>query len=61
MGDAEIWSCANRSAQPGNLGTWVKVDQNHHVERTVEQIRQAVEALARGAVEGQLLAVLQDP
>jgi hypothetical protein len=58
-GDGEIWNCANRSTQPGNLGTWVRVDQNHHIETTVDQIRHALRAFASGAAASGIVAVLQ--
>lgn len=58
-GDAEIWACANRSDRPGNLGTWVKVDQNHHVQTTVNQIRHARREVARGASAPRLEEILQ--
>src|ERR1019366_10228170 len=54
-GDGEIWSCANRSNRPGNLGTWVRIDQNHHIETTVDQIRQVITQLARGAAASRLI------
>ena len=59
VGDGEIWECANRDTQPGNLGTWVRIDQNHHIETTVAQIKSAVNALARGGAANNLLDVLQ--
>jgi hypothetical protein len=37
-GDGDIWDCAHRGTHPGNLGTWVRIDQNHHIESTAEQI-----------------------
>jgi T4 beta protein len=58
-GDGEIWNCANRNTQPGNLGTWVKVDQNHHIETTVDQIRHALLAVANGAAASRVVEVLQ--
>jgi len=59
VGDQRISECANRIVGPGNLGTWVHVDQNHHIETTVDQIRQAVRALGQGAAANSLLEVLQ--
>jgi len=59
VGDGEIWDCANRDSQPGNLGTWVRIDQNHHIETTVAQIRSAVGELARTGGARNLLDVLQ--
>lgn len=32
FGDQHIAACAERKVGPGNLGTWVKVDTNHHIE-----------------------------
>lgn len=32
FGDEYIAACSEREVGPGNLGTWVKVDTNHHVE-----------------------------
>ena len=32
FGDDYISACAEREVGPGNLGTWVKVDTNHHIE-----------------------------
>ena len=60
VGDGEILSCANRSLRPGNLGTWVKVDQNHHIETTVHQIRYALREFANGAAASRIVGVLQD-
>jgi len=60
VGDGEIWECANRDNQPGNLGTWVRIDQNHHIVTTVDQIRHALRAVSNGAVASRLLEVLQD-
>jgi hypothetical protein len=59
-GDNEIWNCASRSIRPGNLGTWVKVDQNHHIETTVNQIRYAFREVARGAAAPRLVEALQE-
>lgn len=58
-GDGEIWNCANRSTRPGNLGTWVRVDQNHHIETTVDQIRHALREVANGASASSLVHLLQ--
>jgi len=59
-GDDEIWNCANRSTKPGNLGTWVKVDQNHHFETTVGQIRHALREAANGAAASRLVEAVQE-
>jgi hypothetical protein len=38
VGDGEMWDCAHRGTRPGNLGTWVRIDQNHHIVSTIEQV-----------------------
>jgi hypothetical protein len=47
-GDKKIWDCAKRNCGTGNLGTWVRADQNHHIETTVEQIGFLTRRLASG-------------
>jgi len=37
-GDRYIDNCADMNVGTGNLGTWVFVDMNHHIENTVVQI-----------------------
>lgn len=38
VGDRFIYDCAAGTARTGNLGTWVRVDQNHHFEFTAVQL-----------------------
>jgi hypothetical protein len=59
-GDSEIWGCANRNTRPGNLGTWVRTDRNHHIETTVDQVQQVVRQLAQGADASRLIETLQN-
>lgn len=59
-GDAEIWNCADRSDRPGNLGTWVRVDQNHHIESTIHQLQHAASELAKGARVARIVDALQE-
>lgn len=40
VGDQYIDDCADMNVGTGNLGTWVFVDMNHHIENTAVQIRQ---------------------
>ena len=37
-GDRYIDDCADGNVGPGNLGTWVFVDMNHHIEHTAAQV-----------------------
>lgn len=59
-GDLHILRCAQHTTGPGNLGTWVRVDQNHHIETTAKQMRHVRQALALGASPQLLAEELQD-
>ncbi len=39
FGDAQLYACANRLVGPGNMGTWVMVDMNHHIAYTARQMQ----------------------
>lgn len=47
-GDRYIYDCATGHAGTGNPGTWVLVDQNHHVSYTDHQLRKLRTMIARG-------------
>jgi hypothetical protein len=48
IGDREMWECAHRATRPGNLGTWVRIDQNHHIVSTTEQVGMLANRLVAG-------------
>jgi len=39
-GDATIFSKCGTASTPGNLGTWVKIDSNHHMTVVAEQLQE---------------------
>lgn len=57
-GDRYIYDCASGLVGTGNPGTWVLVDQNHHVTLVANQIRRMSELATSGANSADILAVL---
>ncbi len=55
-GDRYIYECATGHAGTGNAGTWVLVDQNHHITYTAGQFRRLAEMAATGSSASQILA-----
>jgi hypothetical protein len=55
-GDRYIYECATGHSGTGNPGTWVLVDQNHHVTYTAKQFRQLAGLAAKGGSSSQILA-----
>jgi hypothetical protein len=47
-GDRYIYDCSTGHAGTGNAGTWVLVDQNHHVSYVAQQIQRLSAAAAAG-------------
>lgn len=47
-GDRHIYDCATGQVGTGNPGTWVLVDQNHHVSYAAQQIRKLSTLVGRG-------------
>jgi len=45
QGDRFIDNCADGSVGTGNLGTWVFVDMNHHIQYTAQQIQELSEKI----------------
>lgn len=56
-GDQYIHDCATGHAGTGNPGTWVLVDQNHHISYAVQQIQRLV-ALASQGIPAEVLLTL---
>lgn len=54
FGDNVIQQCAAKKCGPGNLGTWVMADMNHHLEFTSKQIPQLLAELLRATSERQV-------
>lgn len=48
-GDRYIFDCATGHAGTGNPGTWVLVDQNHHITFASEQMRRLVNLASQSA------------
>jgi len=46
-GDSYIAACAAGDNGPGNLGTWVKVDMNHHLEVVARQTQNILRELTQ--------------
>lgn len=55
-GDRYIYECATGHAGTGNAGTWVLVDQNHHITLTAMQFQRLARAAAGGASAEQLMS-----
>jgi hypothetical protein len=61
FGDDVIQRCADRASGPGNLGTWVRADTNHHLEFTAQQVPRLLGELLQVSNEQQVRdVVLQD-
>jgi hypothetical protein len=58
-GDGVIDRCARNLSGPGNLGTWVKADTNHHVELTALQIPNLIEQIRSVTAEADLTELLE--
>jgi hypothetical protein len=54
-GDRYIYECATGHAGTGNPGTWVMVDQNHHLSYTVKQMATLRTLVTRGLTAEALL------
>ncbi|HIE4837670.1 beta family protein [Burkholderia multivorans] len=54
-GDRYIYECATGHAGTGNPGTWVLVDQNHHISYTVKQAVRLRALATQGASIEELL------
>lgn len=61
MGDRYIADCASKREGPGNLGTWVRVDQNHHIEYTAKQISALAEKVAEAPSAAEAVSLLAIP
>lgn len=48
-GDRYIYDCATGYAGTGNPGTWVLVDQNHHISFVAQQMTRLVARVGAGA------------
>lgn len=59
-GDKIIANCAERRCGPGNLGTWVMADTNHHIEFTAEQVGRVAERVGIIHVRTEVEATLVD-
>jgi hypothetical protein len=55
-GDRYIYECATGHSGTGNPGTWVLVDQNHHITYVSRQLRRLSGVAAQGASAAQILA-----
>jgi len=49
FGDAQLFACAGRIVGPGNMGTWVMVDMNHHIAYTARQMRRLATSITVAA------------
>lgn len=58
FGDDVIQRCAAKERGPGNLGTWVMADMNHHLEFTSKQIPRLLGELFRVTSERQVRDVI---
>ncbi|URI09421.1 beta family protein [Aquincola tertiaricarbonis] len=54
-GDRYIYECATGHSGTGNPGTWVLVDQNHHITYTARQFRRLAGLAASGGSATELL------
>lgn len=54
-GDRYVYECATGQAGTGNAGTWVLVDQNHHITLTAMQFQRLAQTAASGASADQLI------
>lgn len=54
-GDRYVYECATGHAGTGNPGTWVLVDQNHHISLTASQLSRLSLAVQNGASAESLL------
>lgn len=57
-GDQAIQDCALRESGPGNLGTWVKTDTNHHIEYTARQIQKIASSISLASDEKEISELL---
>jgi hypothetical protein len=60
-GDRYIADCASKKVSTGNLGTWVRVDQNHHFEYTAKQVASLAEKVAEASSAAKAVALLAAP
>jgi hypothetical protein len=58
VGDRYIDDCASHRVSPGSLGTWVKVDMNHHICYTARQLVRVTKVLVASESEQALESVL---
>lgn len=58
-GDRYIYECSTGHSGTGNPGTWVLVDQNHHITYTARQFRRLAGFAADGNSASQILAQAQ--
>lgn len=55
-GDRYIYECATGHSGTGNAGTWVLVDQNHHITYATQQLRRLAGLAEAGVSASQILA-----
>jgi hypothetical protein len=58
-GDAYVDLCADGNASSGNLGTWVFVDMNHHLELTAKQAQKLTADIDDSFSSEQVEAVME--
>lgn len=59
-GDKIIADCAMGRCGPGNLGTWVMADTNHHIEFTAEQVSRVADRVGIIHVRTEVESALVD-
>ena len=59
VGDRYIDDCADGNVRSGNLGTWVFVDMNHHVQQTALQLQKLVAEIDSDFSPGQVQEVME--